>query len=795
MSSLFDLAKHANKTAAIHHHHRPRGPHTKYSAAHCLLELAKALRSLPPALDPAEARAALPALLPPALATVADDDPEVRTRGAEAFRLLVELAPLLPPHEWTRTYTLHDDDGGPGAGPAPPVLDAAEARARESVMLLVLGGKGKGAGTAAVADAASSFAWPAALPGLLRGGLVLRPYQWEGVRWLTLLRRSGLHGALCDDMGLGKTLQALVALAVARCEATEEEGGGNDEDNGPPSLVLCPASLSGHWLHEARRFLAPHAVEPLLYRAGLSRPEKEAALRTATGRHLVIASYDLLRRDVALFAARPWALLLLDEAHVLRAGAGTALGRAVRRLRAAHRVALTGTPLQNQVQDVWAVFDLLMPGLLGDRKAFEREYGRPIGRATLRSATADATAEALARLDRLHAHLLPFLLRREKGAVLRDLPPKTITDLACDLVPLQREMYKGHCAAAPAQEVLAGLAAMVADEAARGGRAGAGGLAGGREGVREQLGARALRLLHYLRLLCVHPALVLGADSPAREHLLGEADCSGKMVALQQLLFACGVLGECREPAAEEEGDGQEEGGGAGDEEASGNGGESEAEEADAEASAAGAKDEEGGDDGDRKETDEPAGSLPKQEATTAAAAAAAAAAAVATAEGLHRCLIFAQHRVTLDAIERALLRRAKWNPAYAALAPQEGVVGGRRGRRGGDKVCDNNPRYLRLDGSVPSGQREALVQRFNADASIALMLLTTRVGGLGLNLTGADVVVFVEHDWNPAVDLQVGPAGFDGYDCIVCVAPDPPAPPIDNRPWTARTASGRAAP
>eukprot|EP00952_Eustigmatos_sp_NYUAD-ZCMA_P005609 24349-Eustigmatos_ZCMA.PRE.1 len=102
----------------------------------------------------------------------------------------------------------------------------------------------------------------------------------------------------------------------------------------------------------------------------------------------------------------------------------TAVARAARQLKAMHWVALTGTPLQNSVQDLWSVFDLLMPGLLGDKKAFAMEYGRPIGRATLKSAGADVTAQAMQKLEKLHAHLLPFILRREKGSVLRDLPPK-----------------------------------------------------------------------------------------------------------------------------------------------------------------------------------------------------------------------------------------------------------------------------------------------------------------------------------------------------------------------------------
>lgn len=685
----------------------PREEDKRPRAAYCLLEIAKALTAAPTPVT--YAKAALPSLLPVALATVADDNAEVRLYGMQSFQLLVEVAPLLESEDWVSVDEAHTKPGDKSGGEGQK--DAAY-MARESVMRLVLGNKA----AARVLDKTENavFSLPDALPSLLRGGLVLRPYQWDGVMWLTLLRRAGLHGALCDDMGLGKTLQALVALAVTHCEEAEEDD--EEEKKALPSLVLCPASLAGHWYYEARRFLSPEAIETVPYAAGLSAGEKATLLAGLGKRHLVVVSYDMLRRDAGgLLTGQAWNHVIFDEVHVLRSGATTALGRAVKRLRARHRLALTGTPLQNQVQDVWAVFDVIMPGLLGDRNTFEKEYGRPIGRATLRSANADATAEALAKLDKLHAHLLPFLLRREKGKVLQDLPPKTITDLACDLVPLQRDMYEGHCQTQQAQGVLAGLQTLVTDTNAA--------MAGGREGLQAQMGAQALRLLHYLRLLCVHPALVLQADSAPREQLMGEVDCSGKMVALQNLLFACGVVTDFQAS----EGEGEE-----------GQGEDMVVEKQ--------AEEEEDDDDDEEEtevaETDEATTDQGKaQEATLPQPPSSDTTIPAARPGDLHRCLIFAQHRVTLDAIEKAILRRAQWNPAYADAASSSS--------------SSSSTRYLRLDGSVPSGQREALVQRFNRDASIPIMLLTTRVGGLGLNLTGADVVIFVEHDWNPAVDLQ----------------------------------------
>jgi len=347
---------------------------------------------------------------------------------------------------------------------------------------------------------------------------------------------------------------------------------------------------------------------------------------------------------------------------------------------------LTGTPVQGAVHELWTMFDLLVPGLLGEKKDFEREYGRPIGRATLRSASVDATAEALQKLDQLHAHLLPFILRREKSQVLQDLPPKVITDLLCELSPLQSELYASYTNSGGVRTVVDDLHRITNDSQGIGITA---------PDVK-QLGVQALKLLHHLRLICVHPLLVQG--SPADEHqrqLLSQLSCSGKLLALKDLLFSCGIVADSDEKDDLSGPDNK--------------GGEEEEEE-------------------DEEEEEEE-----EEDAVEVDGLVAKDLDVVDGQQENHRCLIFAQHRVTLDAIELSILRRAKATQAF-----------------GGGKI-----KFLRLDGSVPSSRREELVQRFNRNPSIPIMLLTAKVGGLGLNLTGADTVIFVEHDWNPMVDLQ----------------------------------------
>lgn len=790
---LTDVALKAHEMALILDHslrrrRSPREEDKRPRAAFCLFEVTKALTESP---GPRHVKAALPFLLPVAMATIVDDNAEVRLYGLQSFNLLVGVVPLMEPKDWfvesKRDHSCKKEG----------FKTTSTFELRQSALLhLLLGGQVKLAHASEGSQGKKLLTLPDRLPSLFRKGLVLRPYQWDGIMWLTLLRRAGLHGALCDDMGLGKTLQTLVAMAVARCEA--EDGGKEGEDqvehcrpqilaHSLPSLVLCPATLSGHWYFEARRFLLPETVVTVQYAAGLSSLEKERALEGLDSRHLVVASYEMLRRDNAwkgsmqqaeevreggaregrgLLMRQAWNYIIFDEVHVLRGGERTLLGKAVRNLRGQHRLGLTGTPLQNQVQDVWGVFDVLMPGLLGTKQVFERSYGRPIGKATMRSASADATAEALGKLDDLHTHLLPFLLRREKGKVLKDLPPKTVTDLACELTQLQREMYDGHCHTKRATEVLTGLQALVdRDDGAAKGREGV-----DRESLKEQLGAQALRLLQYLRLLCVHPALVLESGSRVRGQLLREIECSGKMLALQNLLFACNVVKDL------EEGDGGSRDGGNEEQAIDGNvigfcatEGMLENFE-DGVSQGSGGMGPEGEDEHISQEGESEIEDIPRMHTNLRAQSPK----AIESTSGfpsdfredLHRCLIFAQHRVTLDAIETSILARAQWNPAYAELEDASSRPETGTGEDSGSTIgCETRSaasmnfttgtRYLRLDGSVPSWRRESLVQRFNQDKSIPLMLLTTRVGGLGLNLTGADVVIFVEHDWNPAVDLQ----------------------------------------
>eukprot|EP00741_Cyanophora_paradoxa_P007349 tig00001107_g7109.t1 len=380
----------------------------------------------------------------------------------------------------------------------------------------------------------------------------LRPYQRDGLSWMAFLNRFHLHGALCDDMGLGKTLQTLCMVGSHHARLRRE--GAREL----PSLVVCPATLVDHWVNECHRFLPAEALTAVSY-AGTpgARQRVLEELRTARHTGLVVTSYEAVRGDGEALARLAWSYLVLDEGHVIK-NPKSKVARAVKGLPAAHRLLLSGTPIQNSAHELWSLFDFLMPGFLGSERAFHAAYGKPILAARGgKCSGAEREAGALA-MEALHKQVLPFVLRRMKEDVLRDLPPKIIQDRHCELSPLQARLYEEF-----------------SHSAARGGA------------------------LQYLRK---------GAEG----------------------------------------------------------------------------------------------------------------------APGQHRVLIFAQLKSMLDCVEEDLFRRHM--PSVT---------------------------FLRLDGSVEAGRRQAVVERFNADASIDCLLLTTHVGGLGLNLTAADVVIFLEHDWNPMKDLQ----------------------------------------
>lgn len=246
----------------------------------------------------------------------------------------------------------------------------------------------------------------------------LRPYQREGVRWLQLLEECGFHGILADEMGLGKTVQALTAIAA---RALQKAPG--------PSMIVCPTSLVENWLMEAARFA------PELRCAAIRGGARPALIEHVREYDIVVTSYSLLRRDIAEYEAIEFDYLVLDEAQHIK-NPHTANARTCKKLTAAHRLILTGTPLENSLGEVWSLFDFLLPGYLGSHRDFRLAY-------EARNASGDSAAVT----QELRPILHPFILRRSKRDVCTELPPKIEQVVYCEMVDEQRRLYEALLAA------------------------------------------------------------------------------------------------------------------------------------------------------------------------------------------------------------------------------------------------------------------------------------------------------------------------------------------------------------
>jgi SNF2-related domain/SNF2 Helicase protein/Helicase conserved C-terminal domain len=315
-------------------------------------------------------------------------------------------------------------------------------------------------------------------PATLRARL--RPYQRRGLSWLVFLDRLGVGALLADDMGLGKTVQVLALEALRRAPARR-----------PPTLIVCPLSVLGNWRREIERFTPSLAVH---VHHGAARTLDRSA-------PLVLTTYQVAARDADLLGEVQWDRIVLDEAqHVKNATGVTA--RALRRIPARHRVALTGTPVENRLTELWSIADFLNPGILGPASLFRARYSVPVERY----GDADAAAR-LRRATRL------FLLRRVKTdrSVIADLPERFERRQWCTLTAEQASLYQ----------------AVVDEMLARMGE--------GREGTRRR--ALVLSALTKLKQVCNHPAHLLGDGTSL-------AGRSGKLARLEEILAAALAAGD-----------------------------------------------------------------------------------------------------------------------------------------------------------------------------------------------------------------------------------------------------------
>mgnify|MGYP003365488651 FL=1 len=543
-------------------------------------------------------------LIVPLLGRMSDSNQYVRGITTTTFASIIKLVPL--------EEGISDPEG------LPEDLMAGREKERDFISQMMDPSKAK----------------PFKLPVAIKA--TLRKYQQDGVNWLAFLNHYNLHGILCDDMGLGKTLQTICIIASDQYLRQEDYKQTQSITTRPlPSLIVCPPSLTGHWENEFNQY-SPFLKVVVYAGAPSQRFPLRGHFKDAD---IVVTSYDVARNDLEFLHTFDYNYCVLDEGHIIK-NAQSKLAKAVKQLRANHRLILTGTPIQNNVVELWSLFDFLMPGFLGTEKMFQDRFAKPIA-ASRNSKTSSKEQEAgVLALEALHKQVLPFMLRRLKEDVLSDLPPKIIQDYYCELSDLQKQLYEDF--AKKQKNVVQKDIQNTAEVDNK---------------------QHIFQALQYMRKLCNHPALVLSPDHPQlkqvqqylqQAHLdLHDIINAPKLTALRTLLLECGI----------------------------------------------------GEQDIDKKEDNQ---MIPTNVISQ------------------HRALIFCQLKDMLDMVENDLFKKVM--PSVT---------------------------YMRLDGTVDPRDRQNVVKKFNDDPSIDCLLLTTKVGGLGLNLTGADTVIFVEHDWNPMNDLQ----------------------------------------
>jgi SNF2 family DNA or RNA helicase len=281
-----------------------------------------------------------------------------------------------------------------------PVLEAVLAEAGEV--------KADAAWQRHVARIRSAEGWTPTLPPTLQAEL--RDYQVEGFVWLARLARWGAGACLADDMGLGKTVQAIAVMLDRAAEG--------------PCLVVAPTSVCPNWEAEIARFA------PTLATHRLAAADRGALIAGLGARDVLVCSYGLLHQAADLLAVRPWQMVVLDEAQAIK-NAETKRSQASLTLQSGFRLALTGTPVENYLDELWSLFHFVNPGLLGSREGFQKRFAVPIERDR------DAPAR-----QGLRALIRPFLLRRTKAAVLSELPPRTEQTVTVEMAEPERAFYE-----------------------------------------------------------------------------------------------------------------------------------------------------------------------------------------------------------------------------------------------------------------------------------------------------------------------------------------------------------------
>lgn len=435
----------------------------------------------------------------------------------------------------------------------------------------------------------------------------LYKYQRTGVKWLWELHQVESGGLLGDEMGLGKTVQIIAFLAgLSKTDCGTWGGLG-------PSIIVAPATVIYQWVSHFH-FWYPHLRVAVLHHSGSHSGNHNKLIRDLHSSHgVLLITYAGIVKYIKDLLLKKWHYIILDEGHKIR-NPNTQVSKLVKKFNTPHKLLITGSPMQNSLQELWSLFDFMRPGLLGTHTAFMDHFAVPITQGGYANATEYQEATALEIAKALKNIITPYMLRRTKAEVQDHihLPEKNEQVLFCALTKEQRDLYMGYLMSSTVRSIL--------DKDSKFG---------------DPLRARVLVALSTLRKICNHPDLYLYEAYEENEEIDAETfglwKRSGKMSVVHSLLKIWLKQG--------------------------------------------------------------------------------------------HRTLIFSQSRAMLCLLEQHLQ--------------------------------NHNFKYLKMDGTVSVSNRQNLIKTFNENPEYLVFLATTRVGGLGVNLTGADRVIIYDPDWNPATDNQ----------------------------------------
>ncbi|KAL3288792.1 hypothetical protein HHI36_003226 [Cryptolaemus montrouzieri] len=458
----------------------------------------------------------------------------------------------------------------------------------------------------------------------LQGGLKLPAlywnklyrYQQKGIKWLWSLHQKSTGGLLGDEMGLGKTVQ-IIAFLYALDYSRVHSPFGNFVGIGP-TLIVCPATVIHQWIRHFHDW-APEFRVAVLHQSGCFQGNKADLIKDINKNNgILVSTYLGILKYKGNLLDHHWYYIILDEGHKIR-NATAKITVAIKQIRTPHKLLLTGSPMQNNLQELWSLFDFTNPGMLGEMNTFMEHFNNPIIQGGFANATPMQEATALSVATALKNMISPFLLRRTKAEVQEhiELPNKSEQVLFCSLSDYQRRLYKDYLMSEHVNSILGrGVKKWNSDNYFR---------------------ANMLMAITRLRKICNHPDIFLydegeePREEDESEERFGFYKKSGKMVVVSALLKI-----------------------------------------------------------------------WKKQK---------------------HRILLFSQGRAMIRIFEQFL--------------------------------GEQNYTYLKMDGTTPIGSRQKLIDKFNQDETYDVFLLTTKVGGLGVNLTGADRVIIYDPDWNPATDTQ----------------------------------------